>query len=66
MLMFRIGPRFRKGWELRLRVHDALDDAEQVEGAARQLVESPSIQPRIRPPVYPGREPLAKPVLALI
>jgi hypothetical protein len=35
-----VGPRFRQGSELRLRVHDALDDAEQVEGAARQPVDA--------------------------
>jgi hypothetical protein len=29
-----VGPRFGQGSELRLGVHDALDDAEQVEGAA--------------------------------
>jgi hypothetical protein len=30
-----VGPRFRQGSELCLRVRDLLDDAEQVEGAAR-------------------------------
>src|SRR5438270_3375507 len=33
-----VGPRFRQGSELRLRVHDALHDPEQVEGAAREAV----------------------------
>jgi hypothetical protein len=33
-----VGPRFRQGSELRLGVHDALDDAKQVEGAAREPV----------------------------
>jgi hypothetical protein len=31
-----VGPRFRQGSELRLGVDDALGDAEQVEGAARE------------------------------
>jgi len=33
-----VGPWFRQGSELRLRVHDALDDGEQVKGAAGQPV----------------------------
>jgi hypothetical protein len=33
-----VGPRLGQGSELRLGVHDALDDAEQVKGAARQPV----------------------------
>jgi len=33
-----VGPRFRQGSKLRLGVHDALDDAEQVEGAAGEAV----------------------------
>ena len=33
-----VGPRFCEGAELRLGVHDLLDDGEQVEGAARQAV----------------------------
>ena len=44
-----VGPRFRQGSELRLGVHDALDDGEQVEGAARQPV-----NPRHRHPVAGG------------
>jgi hypothetical protein len=35
-----VGPRFRQGSKLRLGVHDPLDDAEQVEGAARQPVDA--------------------------
>jgi hypothetical protein len=34
-----VGPRFRQGSELRPGVHNALDDAEQVEGAARKPVD---------------------------
>jgi hypothetical protein len=34
-----VGPRLRQGSELRLGVHDALDDGEQVEGAAREAVD---------------------------
>ena len=33
-----VGPRFRQGSELRIRVHDALDDTEEVKGAAREAV----------------------------
>jgi len=33
-----VGPRFRQRSELRLGVHNALDDAEQIEGAARKPV----------------------------
>jgi hypothetical protein len=33
-----VGPRFRQGSKLRLGVHDALDDAEQVKGAAGEPV----------------------------
>jgi hypothetical protein len=35
-----VGPRFRQGSELRLGVDDALDDAEQVERAAREAVDA--------------------------
>ena len=38
MLMPISAPRFRQGSELRLGVHDALDDAEQVEGGAGDVV----------------------------
>jgi len=34
-----VGPRFRQGSELRLGVHDALHDAEQVEGATCKPVD---------------------------
>ena len=34
-----VRPRLRQRSELRLGVHDALDDAEQVEGAARQPID---------------------------
>jgi hypothetical protein len=34
-----VGPRLGRGSKLRLGVHDALDDAKQVEGAARQPVD---------------------------
>ena len=34
-----VGPRLRQRSKLRLGVHDALDDAEQIEGAARQPVD---------------------------
>jgi hypothetical protein len=34
-----VGPRFGQGSKLRLGVHDALDDAEQVEGAAGKAVD---------------------------
>ena len=33
-----VGPRFRQGSKLRLGVRDALDDGEQIEGAAREAV----------------------------
>src|SRR6516162_3804860 len=33
------GPRLGQGSELRLGVHDALDDAEQIKGAAREAVD---------------------------
>jgi hypothetical protein len=45
-----VSPRLRQGSELRLRVHDALDDAEQIEGAARQPV-----NPRYRHDVAGGQ-----------
>jgi len=32
-----VGPRFRQGAKLRLGIHDALDDGEQIEGAARSI-----------------------------
>jgi len=35
-----VRPRFGQGSELRLGVHDALDDPEQVEGAAREAVDA--------------------------
>src|SRR5262249_14102117 len=35
-----VGPRFRQGAKLRLGVRDALDDAKQVEGAARLPVDA--------------------------
>jgi len=35
------GPRFRQGSKLRLGVYDALDDAEQVEGAAARQPGNP-------------------------
>jgi hypothetical protein len=38
-----IGPRLSQGSELRLGVHDALDDAEQVKGAARQPVDARTV-----------------------
>jgi hypothetical protein len=34
-----VGPRFRQGSELRLGVDDALDDAEQIKGAASEAVD---------------------------
>ena len=34
-----VGPRLGQGSELRLGVHDALDDAEQIKGAAREAVD---------------------------
>ena len=34
-----VGPRFRQGSKLRLGVHDALDDGEQVKGAAGEAVD---------------------------
>jgi hypothetical protein len=34
-----VGPRLGQGSKLRLRVHDALDDGEQVESAAREAVD---------------------------
>jgi hypothetical protein len=43
-----IGPRFRELPELRLGVHDALDDAEQIEGAAGAGYQSASPSPRRR------------------
>ena len=52
-----VGPRFRQGSELRLGVHDALDDAEEVKGAARKpvdprcghllFVDVPAVAPRL-------------------
>ena len=45
-----VGPWFRQGSKLRLRVHDALDDAEQDKGAAREAV-----NPRNRDQVAGGQ-----------
>src|SRR6202040_292317 len=36
-----VGPRFRQGSKLRLGVHDPLDDAKQIEGAASTVAAGP-------------------------
>jgi hypothetical protein len=46
-----VGPRFGQGSELRLGVHDALDDFEQIEGAAGEAVNPRYRHSRIDPRV---------------